>query len=560
MHQPASDGVNDLEYYFTPTNLTELKSILTAAKEIGVTVRVSGQRHSQPPLVVDDNRDNVPKTTKTYLVDLSCYKDLGSGQDQRMVLGPGKNQVTVNTGVREDELDAFLTQNNLMLQTVTAGGFFSIGGMTAVDVHGGTVNAPIFAETVSAFTLLLADGRIMTIDAQSPAVDGWSPLQFARVSLGSLGIVTSVTINVLPRPYATTLKGGRKRYLLPDKQAFIEQFQTLLRDHDRVETFFSPYAQASNLPGKDLWKQPNFLTLWWDVIEDPDPKTPNPALWDTIENSDPKTPNSDSKLKTACTHLKEDKLGAPFLDVLELPNFGTFLMSQIRETQEVPSAYWPSLERPVPPSAVAAIALDQTEVQVDKANASHSELWLEKAAQVIFMSYYVPLPDLHAAGLGKVWDGLDVVSKIVTRDDNFHIAAPMEFRFVKGGNSAMSGAYSNDPNVWFVNLDLIGFVDPNQKASDYPPKLLKFFADVEREWVKMGGFPHNGKIYGFYDPTDAPGTYSKTGPFNPNFLSALRKRRGDRLVAFNTYRKSLDPNGLFFNDYLRKLLESQLIR
>src|SRR6185295_7880450 len=137
-----------------------------------------------------------------------CYGDLGANQDQRLVLGPGTNQVTVNAGVSEDELEAFLTQNHLMLKTVTAGGFFSIGGMTAVDVHGGTVNAPIFAETVSAFNILLADGTVTTIDAQSPKVGGWSPLQFARVSLGGLGIVTSVTIDVMDRPYATTLRGS----------------------------------------------------------------------------------------------------------------------------------------------------------------------------------------------------------------------------------------------------------------------------------------------------------------------------------------------------------------
>ena len=39
------------------------------------------------------------------------------------------------------------------------GGFFSIGGMTSVDVHGATIGAPIFAGTVSAFTILRADGR-----------------------------------------------------------------------------------------------------------------------------------------------------------------------------------------------------------------------------------------------------------------------------------------------------------------------------------------------------------------------------------------------------------------
>lgn len=87
--------------------------------------------------MVDDKRDAVPQTTTSYLVDMSCYKDLGPGHDQSIVLVPGENQVTVNAGVREDELDAFLTKNNFMLKTVTAGGFFSLGGMTAVDVHGG---------------------------------------------------------------------------------------------------------------------------------------------------------------------------------------------------------------------------------------------------------------------------------------------------------------------------------------------------------------------------------------------------------------------------------------
>src|SRR5271157_2896866 len=272
VHEPASDGV---KYYFTPTNLAELKSALAeAANAPGATVRVSGQRHSQTPLVVDEDRGPAPQT-RAFLVDMSCYGDLGPGQDQRIVLGPGSKRVTVNAGVREDELDAFLTKNNLMLTTVTAGGFFSLGGMTAVDVHGGTMDAPIFAETVSAFTLVLADGRVTTIDAQSPAVGGWSPLQFARVSLGALGVVTSVTIDVEDRPWATTLRGGTERFGLADKAVFVETFGTLLKEHTRLETFFTPYATGS--VGFPLHAK-NFLALWWDVVSDPPTKTPNAPL------------------------------------------------------------------------------------------------------------------------------------------------------------------------------------------------------------------------------------------------------------------------------------------
>ena len=48
VHRPATDGGN---YYFMPTNLAELRAVVAhAASEPGATVRVSGQRHSQPPL------------------------------------------------------------------------------------------------------------------------------------------------------------------------------------------------------------------------------------------------------------------------------------------------------------------------------------------------------------------------------------------------------------------------------------------------------------------------------------------------------------------------------
>jgi FAD/FMN-containing dehydrogenase len=534
VHQPASDGV---KYFFTPTNLAELKSALgEAAKAPGATVRVSGQRHSQTPLVVDEDRDPAPQT-KAFLVDMACYRDLGPGQDQRIVLGPGSKQVTVNTGVREDELDAFLTRNNLMLTTVTAGGFFSLGGMTAVDVHGGTMDAPIFAETVSAFTLLLADGSVATIDAQSPAVGGWSPLQFARVSLGGFGVVTSVTIHVEDRPWAATLQGGTERLGLADKAAFVEAFRKLLKTHTRLETFFTPYATDS--VGFPLYAK-NFLALWWDVVSDPPTKTPNGA----------------SAPDNACVLAAKQPpvFGAPYLE--GIAKYGADLAEQAQYAKMPGNTAEGLFEDGLTnPSIIAAVTFDVVQPEVETANASHSDLWLTSAVQVIFMSYYVPLPGLDDAGLEKVWEGLDVVSRIVLQDGAFHMAAPMEFRFVKGGDTALSATFAENPqNTWFGNLDLIGFVKKEQKPSDYSPKLLQFFADVEREWVKMGGFPHNGKMYGFYDPTAAAGTH--TAPFNPNFLAHLRRRRGARLEAFAAYRKRLDPKGLFYNKFLQTILGS----
>lgn len=523
------DGNN---YYFKPGKKAELQSVLADAKAKGIVVRVSGQRHSQPPLVASDNRGQVPPPNpRLYLVDMSCYVDIG---DKGMELGPGANQVTVNPGVREDDLDAFLTSNNLMMSTVTAGGFFSIGGMTAVDVHGATVDAPIFAETASAFTIMDADGQEKVIDRNSKDQDGNPLLPFARVSLGAFGIVTRIVIDVLPRPWATTLQGGRERYKLKDKQAFTTKFKLLLTGpskHTRMETFYTPYAAARNLPFPAL---ENFLVLWWDVVDNPDPKTPNSA---------PHPP-------TACTLSNQGKFGAPFLGGL-----ASYGVEFVRKSQYFENAYSPFHIPPIPPSGYTAIGLDEIEKQVDAANAQHSDLWLTEAALVMFMSYFVELPALDEAGFGKVWDGLKAAGDYVIEDGNFHIAAPMEFRFVKGGNSAMTGTYTQNPDAWFINFDLIGFVEPTTGA-DYPEALLKFFAIVERKWVEMGGLPHNGKMYGFYDPEDG-NTDSFTPPFNKSFLSFITKKRIERgapVEAFKNYRRICDPDDRFYNQYLRDLL------
>jgi hypothetical protein len=67
---PPGDGE---AYYFTPTNLSELREVVADARQKQVSIRVSGQRHSQPPLVADDNRNNPTPKPEYYLVDMSCY-------------------------------------------------------------------------------------------------------------------------------------------------------------------------------------------------------------------------------------------------------------------------------------------------------------------------------------------------------------------------------------------------------------------------------------------------------------------------------------------------------
>ena len=222
-------------------------------------------------------------------------------------------------------------------------------------------------ETVSAFDLVRADGSLLTIDDRSPAVGGWSPLRFARVSLGGLGIVTSVTIDVLPGPYATSLRGGSERLGIADKSAFVDQFQRLLENHARLEIFFTAYATSwvNRFP---VYAK-NFLALWWDVLSDPPTKTPN------------RVPQPYPKSACSLATQPQPEHGAPGMGFIGDIAEPLALKAQYADS---PGNTWSGFAQVDNPAAIAAIAFYVIERQVAAANASYSELWLTECSKSNF--------------------------------------------------------------------------------------------------------------------------------------------------------------------------------
>jgi len=543
-------------YYFVPQDKFELRKVLLQAElarqnHPTLTVRVSGQRHSQPPLVVHDNRNvedksDVEENPPVFLVDMSCYADDATGGERLLVAPDNPNRVIMNSGVREDELEIFLKNNDLMMKTVTAGGSFSLGGITAVDAHGATVAEGIFAETVYSFTIMKANGEEVTIDENTQIAeilpecaslgDNWSPIQFARVSLGGLGIVTSIKLNVQPRPYQETLLGGTEWFTYSgestEQEYFVNNTSRLIGEpgegdgHDRLEVFFNPYQEMSS--------NESFLALFWDVQENPNSQTGNPEAEDVNVCGD--------------ANNGEGPYGSPILPYGFAQSIGW--EAQFREGE-------------ILRTGMMSIFMTVIELIVGRRNEDYLELWYTiHVPPVIFMSYFIPLSDIRPTGLGKAWEALNVVAEKVRREgQDFYITGPMEFRFVKGGDTAMSGTYSGNADTYFVNLDLLGFIkaDRDNKNNVIEPNdqqryeaMLDFFAAVEKEWVDMGGFPHHGKMYGFYNPNE-PGEPSNR-PFNEGFLQDLRERRGEPQEKFKEFCDCMDPNKIFRNKYLKTLL------
>jgi len=530
--------IKDQPYYFMPTTRAELKEIIqNAAKAKGkIKIHVSGQRHSATPIILNEMQSFKPEEIKLiatqnepvqWLIDLSCYHDLGKDGHSDMMINSDEKTVTVNAGVREDELDAYVTANNFMLKTVTAGGFFSIGGISAVDVHGATVNETNFPGTIKSFTVMNANGDVTTYDNNSELFHGIKPLQFHRVSLGTLGIITSVTINLAPRPYKATLVGSQSLYTVNSQKDFISLYKDLLfsADKSRVESFYNPYYIFLNI-----------RALKWDVDNQPKDTTANDSY-------------IPEKIKSACQIAKDNTWGAPLLG-----NYEGMAESLSRYTQD----HSPLLTNA---GVMISFAFEDIRSEMQTAINNHASTWLTKAAKVTFMSYAIPLPDNNDQGLDVAWKALRVVNEVSDmmkyKPDKFAVAVPVEFRFLRGDDAILSATYSKNPKQRYIAIEIVGFPNPDDQGH-YQQNLLNFFANVECRWIKMNGRPHQGKMYGFYDPNTAGDCKDVVGtsPFNDKYLARYYTNNENikfNLAAFKSYQNHIDPYSMFCTKYAAKL-------
>lgn len=508
-------------FYFTPSTRSELLAIIqkAALQHGNVKLHVSGQRHSGSPIVI--NNSFAERGQQQWLIDLSCYHDLGNKGLSNMLIDKQNKTVTVNAGVREDEVEAFITSHNLMFKTITAGGFFSIGGMSAVDVHGATVNETNFPGTIESFTVMGSDGVSKTYDAGLQPFNGYNVLQFQRVSLGTLGVITSVTIKLDSRPYKTSLYGRLFPLTVYSKTDFIKQYTPLLFSSNkaRVESFYSPYHSS-----------PNIMALYWNVDNKPKQLVAN-------DNFIP------GKIKTACQIAKEQNWGAPFQGAIKEP-----IVDKLAQAAQ-------DSKNPQRGEAIINLGFANVKSEMQHAIANHSAMWLTKAAQVIFMSYTIPLPHNQYHGLDVAYDALQVINQTLDQSHDFILAAPVEFRFLRGDNALLSAAYTKNPRQRYISIEVIGF--PEMKSNNqYTQNLLNFFARVECGWAKLDGFPHQGKMYGFYNPETYHGYCNQltgTAPFNAAYLTQLQQKKQLEIAAFKSYQHKADPFGVFCTSFAKQL-------
>jgi xylitol oxidase len=159
--------------FHRPASLEELQTLVATSK----WVRALGTGHSFNS-IADSPGD---------LVSVA-------GLPAIMQIDPERSTVTVSAGVRYAELAGYLHEAGYALRNLGSLPHISVAGACATGTHGsGDANGNL-ATAVSAMEVVTAEGDVVVI---SRAVDG-DRFCGAVVGLGALGIVVSMTLDIIP--------------------------------------------------------------------------------------------------------------------------------------------------------------------------------------------------------------------------------------------------------------------------------------------------------------------------------------------------------------------------
>jgi len=103
-----------------------------------------------------------------------------------------ESTVTVSAGVQIGVLNRVLASHNLCIPSLTCSPESTVGGVVSTGSHGSSISYGTISDYISGMKILLASGEIIDINSYS------NPdfLNAARVSVGLLGIVLEVTLEV----------------------------------------------------------------------------------------------------------------------------------------------------------------------------------------------------------------------------------------------------------------------------------------------------------------------------------------------------------------------------
>ncbi|KYO43973.1 L-gulonolactone oxidase-like [Alligator mississippiensis] len=224
------------ELYFQPTSVEEIKEILELARQRNKRVKVVGGGHSPSDIACTDGfMIQMGKMNKILKVDKE------------------KRQATVEAGILLSDLNVELTKYGLALANLGAVSEVAAAGVIGTGTHNTGIKHGILPTQVVALTLLTAAGEILECSEGSHA----DIFQAARVHLGCLGVVLTITFQCVPEFYLqeTTFPSTLKEVL--------DNLDSHLQRSEYFRFLWFPHSENVSVIYQDHTSKPPSSTGSW---------------------------------------------------------------------------------------------------------------------------------------------------------------------------------------------------------------------------------------------------------------------------------------------------------
>ncbi|WP_067566500.1 D-arabinono-1,4-lactone oxidase [Nocardia acidivorans] len=222
-----------------PNTPEELAAVLASAESAGHTVRVAGSGHSFTETVLTDGT----------LVRLNKLDKILSVDRERGL-------VRAEAGITLNAASNTLHPLGLAFPNLGDIDVQSIAGATATGTHGTGATLQNLSAALQSVELMLADGSRVELNEQTDP-DGW---RAARVNVGALGVVTAVTLQMVP---SFVLEGVERPVPVEDVLADLDTFVDGNEHFEFYMFAHSPLAMTKANNTVELPEQPRGKAMDW---------------------------------------------------------------------------------------------------------------------------------------------------------------------------------------------------------------------------------------------------------------------------------------------------------
>jgi FAD/FMN-containing dehydrogenase len=206
--------------YAEPTDEEEVRQLVLRARDAAVPLRPVGAGHSSSPLVRTDG----------ILVSLDRLAGL---IDHDLAA----HRSTVWAGTRLKSLGEGLYDAGLAMENLGDVDYQSVAGATATGTHGTGIQFGNLSTQVAGVRLITGTGDTLDISAeQHPDL-----LPAARLSLGALGVITRLTLDVRPR------YGLRRRSWCAQVDWTLDHLAELQHTHRNMDFYWYPRSDLTQI-------------------------------------------------------------------------------------------------------------------------------------------------------------------------------------------------------------------------------------------------------------------------------------------------------------------------